>query len=57
MKTLKDCNDLNEYRDLGNGKKEYINKNKLTDTCQNPIPYLIGEFERQGTYYYASIEL
>ena len=57
MKTLKDCNDLNEYRDLGNGKKEYINKNKLTDTCQNPIPYLIGEFERQGTFYYAAIEI
>lgn len=57
MKTLKDCNDLNEYITKSDGTKEYINRNKLTDTCQSPIGYLIGEFERQGTFYYAAIEI
>ncbi len=58
MKTLKKCNDLNEYyEDPETGKITYINKNKSTDICQNPITYMIGEFERGGEYYYASIEL
>lgn len=52
MKTLKDCNDLNEYKD-----REYINNNKATDICQDPVEYLIGEFERQGTFYYVAIEI
>lgn len=57
IKTLKNCNDLNEYITRADGTKEYINKNKLSDTCNNPIKYLIGEFERQGTFYYAAIEI
>lgn len=52
MKTLKKCADENSYV---NGV--YQNANKDDAVCQNPIKYMIGEFERQGTYYYASIEL
>lgn len=52
MKTLKKCADENSYV---NGV--YQNANKDDATCNKPIMYMIGEFERQGTYYYASIEL
>ncbi len=53
MKTLKKCNDSN----WDETTKTYKNVNKDTDVCNNPVKYMIGEFERQGTYYYASIEL
>ena len=52
MKTLKKCADENKYV---NGV--YQNNNKDNAVCNNPIKYMIGEFERQGTYYYAAIEL
>ncbi len=54
MKTLKKCNDLNTVDETG----KYINNNKDTSKCINPITYMIGVFERgNGQYYYASIEL
>lgn len=54
MKSLKKCNDLNTVDENGN----YINNNKDTSKCLNPIIYMIGVFERgNGDYYYASIEL
>ena len=44
MKSLKKCNDLD------------FNKNSIS--CENPIIYLIGVFERSnGEYHYASISL
>ena len=52
LKTLKACRDENEYREV-NGKKYYV-KNS---SCNQPIRYLVGEFERDGNFYYASLEL
>ena len=54
MKTLKKCNDVNTIDSDG----KYVNNNKETTRCLNPITYMIGVFERgNGDYYYASIEL
>jgi len=49
IKTLKKCNDK-DYTE----KIKERNKNNTNYKCNNPITYLIGEFDR-GDMYYASI--
>ncbi len=59
LKTLKSCNDENKVitttDEHGNTRKIYGSNSN--ENCENPIKYLIGEFERQETYYYAAIEI
>ncbi len=56
MKTLKKCNDENVY--IGEGENQvYVNRNKESDICANPIMYMIGVFNRGNKLYYASIDI
>ena len=57
MKSLKKCNDDNSFSKSDTGEITYVNNNKETDKCNNPITYLIAEFLRGEVYYYASIQL
>ncbi len=45
MKTLKKCSDCYDSS----------NKRAVVESCNYPIPYMIGEFSRAGKIYYASI--
>lgn len=50
LKTLKRCNDRNENDDYSDYKN--------SQTCEEPITYMVGVFERgENEYYYAAIEV